>query len=1049
MKKILGIDLGSNSIGWCITTFDENDNIKGIEAIGSRSFDNSRDAKSLEPLSVARRLTREASRRNDRLHMRVKYLCKLLKKYKLMPENETDKNFSIRNPYKARALAANKKVCLHSIGRAFFHMNKRRGFKSNRKLDKKQEADSESKGMKGAIDKLSKALGDITLGEYLYERQKQKCGTRMRSERIEKKNSYEMYANREMYEKEFDKIWNTQKKFHPTLTDEAYSEIRDAIFYQRPLKTPERGFCEFETSLHRAYKAYPIFEEFRIWQEVNALQICDISGNMVLTLDDRKAIVEELLTNKSNLAKKDLITFSNIKKKILKLKDGFTFNFESEKRKGFYVAKTNKILSSDDAFGKEFLTFSEAEKEHIIDLLSMGDSSKFESYAKGTLHLSEEKIESILDTALSLEEGTGSLSAEAMHRILPFLKEGQLYYNACTLAGYSFNKKYDGEILDKLPYYGAILHGAILGANPQSDPEKEPEKYFGKITNPSVHVALNQLRKVVNKIIDVYGKPDEIVIETARDLPLGKKGLSELKKEQTKNQKDNERIAEELKALGVANNYSNRMKFKLWEDLNKDPIKRTCPFCGKQIERSELFTPEFEIEHLLPFSETFDDSRANKVISCRACNRYKAKRTPFNAFESTERWNEILSRSAELPKGKQWRFKEDAMERFREGPEGNFIARMLGDTRYMSKIAREYFTCILPTTCIRTIPGILTGKLRAAWGFNAILADKAQEDSNHTDKNRNDHRHHAIDAFVVSVINRKQLASISKYAKLAEDAELENLLKLLPLPFGEATFQILKEKVDNIIVSHKLDRGNVRLAVKNGKTLGHLHKDTVYGKVNVEGVAKGKIALAVRKKLTDLEFNEEEIESIANPKISKELLDILKNSSTEAEWKSALLNYGQKTNIRRVRVHHKNADEKSYISISNKQGKPYKYMQNDEMYCIDIYLPSGSKKWAYHTVNMYEAHKLTIPTWRKNDAHAKLIMRLFKRDTIAYEENGEYKVVVIKKIATNGQIGIIDLNQSNKKSYPTKKPSALQGLNAYKVYVDEIGRIYGLKDPKE
>jgi len=87
-----------------------------------------------------------------------------------------------------------------------------------------------------------------------------------------------------------------------------------------------------------------------------------------------------------------------------------------------------------------------------------------------------------------------------------------------------------------------------------------------------------------------------------------------------------------------------------------------------------------------------------------------------------------------------------------------------------------------------------------------------------------------------------------------------------------------------------------------------------------------------------------------------------------------------------------------------------------------------------------------MPQWRKNDSHAKLVMRLFKRDTIAYEENGEYKVAVITNIATHGQLGMLGLMQANVEgNHPKKMPGALQKLNARKVYVDEIGRIF---DPK-
>lgn len=186
------------------------------------------------------------------------------------------------------------------------------------------------------------------------------------------------------------------------------------------------------------------------------------------------------------------------------------------------------------------------------------------------------------------------------------------------------------------------------------------------------------------------------------------------------------------------------------------------PFRGRPIELQKLFTPEFEIEHLLPFSETFDDTRANKVVSCASCNRIlKGNRSPYDAFANRAGydWNGILSRVSDMPKSKQWRFRPDACEIFEE-KYGDYIARMLNDTRYMSKLAREYLTSVIEPEKILTVTGSATSMLRAKWGLDAILDDSSplqfggESESSAAKapkapvKNREDHRHHAIDAFV-------------------------------------------------------------------------------------------------------------------------------------------------------------------------------------------------------------------------------------------------------------------------------------------------------------
>ncbi|MBE6410920.1 MAG: type II CRISPR RNA-guided endonuclease Cas9 [Opitutales bacterium] len=1072
--KVFAFDLGANSIGWCVVLLGEDGLPVEIIDAGVRIFDNSRDPKTNTPLSVEKRIISGASTRRDRQLMRTRYLCKLLKEFGLLSDKNPRSEVS-RNPYKLRSLGATKKLDLYGLGRTILHINKRRGFKSNRKADKKSD-EKESQGIKAGISKLREQLVNKTLGQFLYERQKSGDGTRMRAKIIKNKNDYEIYADREMYENEFWQIWHTQQKFYPSLTDEKGQKIFDTLFFQRPLKTPELGWCQFEDE-RRAYKAYPISQRFRIYQEVNALEIVDISdNNNRLTVEDRQKLIKALLENDPKIVdKKGKATFAKIKK-FLNIKN-FSFNFESEKRKDFASDLTAFVLASPDNFGEKWRTLDDSICEEIIDAIIQNEENVFIKLVEKYFGFDSNKAKSILDDAIiNLPEGTTNLSTKAMQKIMPYFESGMRYDLACKAAGYNFNANYQGEIFDTLPYYGQILRKLALGGDKQKySPEENPEKYYGKINNPTVHVALNQLRKVVNKLISVYGKPDRIAIETARDLPLGVKGLSELKKEQNKNQTKNEEIAEELKKLGVANNARNRMKYKLWEDLNPDFIKRMCPFCGRQIERTQLFESDFEIEHLLPFSDTFDDSRANKVISCRSCNRIKAKRPPHEAFfnRTGYDWDEILARVSALPKSKQWRFKADAMEQFKE-KYGDFIARMLNDTRYMSKVSREYFTAIIPTENIITLTGSTTAMLRGTWGLNSILEpdhnvpetpaeaeQNSQSDNSDKDKsesapkkNRADHRHHAVDAFVISTVGRKLISIISQCAKRNEQALLENILKSMPSPFTHIPFDVLKEKILNINVSHKLDRGDVKGAIKQGKTVASLHKDTAYGRIGGNDTDE-KITLVKRVPLDSIELKEDKIEEIANLKIRNDLLNIFHEihstptteKAKQNEWLSRLQQYAQENKVRRLRIHIANREIKKLIPIKDKKsGKVYKYMDNAESYCIDIYKPSNSDKWQFEVINMFEAHKNEMPQWRKNDSHAKLVMRLFKRDTIAYEENGEYKVAVITNIATHGQLGMLGLMQANVEgNHPKKMPGALQKLNARKVYVDEIGRIF---DPK-
>src|SRR6185312_7484185 len=101
-----------------------------------------------------------------------------------------------------------------------------------------------------------------------------------------------------------------------------------------------------------------------------------------------------------------------------------------------------------------------------------------------------------------------------------------------------------------------------------------------------------------------------------------------------------------------------------------------------------LFSPEVEIEHILPFKRTLDNSAANKTVSLRRANRDKGNASPYEAFASRPGydWDAILLRAGNLPKNKRWRFAADAMERF--DAEKGFLDRQLTDTAYLAKITR-------------------------------------------------------------------------------------------------------------------------------------------------------------------------------------------------------------------------------------------------------------------------------------------------------------------------------------------------------------------------
>ncbi len=644
----LGLDIGTNSIGWCLLNLDDSGDPISIFKTSVRIFNDGRDPKSLTSLKANRRQARSARRRRDRFLQRQSYLINEMVRRGLMPEDENErKSLALKDPWQIRKSALDNELNPFDVGRAFFHINQRRGFKSNRKSQ-----DNEAGVVKQSIAELEMRLfetGARTLGEFLADRNA--SGKTVRARRLGDQTSalYDLYPNRYMLEKEFDEIWSSQALYNPSLfSDEAKDAVKGIIFYQRKLKPQEVGRCTLIPEEERIPKCLPSFQRFRIYQELANLSWLDRDGKahqVISSMEARDALFKELEAKKK-------VTFKGMRR-ILKRMNVFdfdaSFNLESDIRQHLDGNMTSCLMRSDDLIGSAWDSMNEDDQDALIKMLNDNqiDDEEVEMSLSSDFGLTKKQIEACLD--VRLPDGHGALSKSAIDKILPILKDQGLgYYEAVGEAGFGEANLYDpnAPLSNCLEYYGKALSGHVMNAS--GKPEERDEARYGSITNPSVHISLNQIRQVVNEIIRLYGKPDEIVLEIGRDLPMGADGKRELKNRQKRNQDKNEEARSALKRLGVIDTRKNRQKFQLWEQLASDPTERCCPFTGQMISLSDLFSDKIEVEHLLPFSSTLNDSMSNKVVCFREANRVKGKRSPFEAFGSSPDryvWEDILDRS--------------------------------------------------------------------------------------------------------------------------------------------------------------------------------------------------------------------------------------------------------------------------------------------------------------------------------------------------------------------------------------------------------------------
>ena len=1041
----LGLDMGATSIGWCVLKLDENDQPCAVLDMGARIFSDGRDAKTKKPLSVQRREARSARRRRDRFVLRRKDLLNALIGFGLMPMNESSRQALKQiDPWQARAEAAEGPVELHHLGRALFHLNQRRGFKSNRLADDATE-DNELAGMKSGIQQLREALGKQTLGQFLYQRHHNGQAVRMRPQTTgSQKNEWDLYADRQMYLDEFDRIMAVQQAAHKALNPAVVAKLKEIIFRQRDLKIPEPGWCALLDNERRAPLAYPIVQKFRIYQEINNLQIENFGeGLPALTQADRKKLILALTRTFEGVTKQGILTWAGIRK-LLGIQGKVDFNLHKMGRKGLQCDWTSRRYSAEEALGEHWFEFSDQQQIEMIDCIrTEPNRQKLVDRLIAKFHIEPKQADAI--ASIGLVKSYAHVSRKAIENILPGLQAGLTYDKACAQAGIQHSNQRTGEVYahGDLPYYGEVMPKHALGGD-HDQPKSQPEAYYGKINNPTVHIALNQLRLIINALYKRYGSaPQQIHLELARELKLPRWKLDDIEKAHKKNRALNEKIDEELQKHGIAVNYDNRMKYKLWQDLAEQPEHRCCPFSGTVISLSNLFSPDIEVEHLIPFSQSFDDSRRNKVLCTRKANRDKGNRAPFHAFGNSPGnydWPEIMARVENLHPSKRWRFQADAMEKL-AGEQNTMIARLLTDTQYMSRVGRQYMELVVgdPTRVV-TSNGALTAKLRHHWGLNRLLS---AEDI----KERGDHRHHAIDALVIACISRSNVQKTQRAASKAEAHFLEKAIEDMPPPFPGFDRDQIQRLVNEMVISHKPNNSNPRRALTRNRTKDQLHEDTNWGLIG-PGNKTGYSIYATRKALSGIPNKEKDILEIAHPSIRDDLLTTYAQSHTAKSWQEYLHNYGKQHGIRRVRIHRQKADQ-GMIPIHNKEGQPYRFVQGGNNFCMDIWCTDkGPKagKWQAWPITMFEAHQDdTMPGWRKENPTAWRVMRLHINDVICYEENKQNYLSRVKKINTDGRIVVRDLRiakeQGDKLSW-TASANQLQLKNARRVWIDPLGRVH-------
>ena len=759
---------------------------------------------------------------------------------------------------------------------------------------------------------------------------------------------------RQDYLDEFETIWETQAKFHKELTTELKEEIRDVvIFYQRKLKSQKGliSYCEFESrqveyeengkkktrtiGLKVCPKSSPLFQEFRIWQRLNDIIVSgsvmpnnqkDLFGwssdfgfgKRPLTEEEKQELFNQL-TVKEKLSKTEVIKllFANVKDADIKFKE---LDGNRTLAKIYNVLDTFKIDRKNYKFdssveGKDF------EKQPIYQLWHLLYS--FEGEDNELIKKLTQKFGFNIDCAkalanLTFESDYSNLSAKALRKILPHLKDGLNYSTACEYAGYRHSK----NSLTKEEIDNKILKNS-LDLLPKNS-----------LRNPVVEKILNQMVNVVNGIIAEYGKPDEIRIELARELKKSQTEREEMAKSMADTTKQHEKYVKELQQdFGLKHVSRNDLiRYKLYLELAKNGFKTL--YSNTYIQKEKLFSKEFDIEHIIPQASLFDDSFSNKTLEVRQINLDKGKMTAMDFVAErygengvTEYKNRIDDLYAQKAISKT---KHDKLLMKEADIPSGFINRDLRDSQYIAKKAKEMLESIVKY--VVTTTGSVTDRLREDWQLVNVMQElnwdkydklgltEIEEDTDYYGKKyqirkikdwtkRNDHRHHAMDALTIAFTKRSFIqylnnlnARIEKTSDVYVDLENVEFMDLSkeqragavfaiertqlyrddkgklrfypPMPLDEFRAEA-KRQLENILVSikakNKVVTRNINVfKTKSGKKQvvqltprGQLHNESIYGSYK-------KVVVNVEK--VNASFDAKKIATVTSPRYREALL---------------------------------------------------------------------------------------------------------------------------------------------------------------------------------
>lgn len=938
------------------------------------------------------------------------------------------------------------------------------GEAAKKSAEEKQSIVGGVRKLEGLMRETAVALGksELTLGQYLAYRFDRGEGVQTGKPHIG------LYPSRRMVETEFNQIWDKQAEFHPVLRDvETRQKFYDAIFYQRPLKSPAPmvGRCPLEPTLPRSPAAQMAAQAFRIEK-----QLADLRWGMGKRAEhlslEQKAVIRRLLNEQAE------VSFSTIRKTLeevgLPSPNGRGLNMERasrDKLKGNSTLATMRKLE----LGAEWDALDEKTQIQVINFLAdLGSPDALENDDWQTKFRKLEREKNDRKYKKPIRVNSKQWKYAERHFDQPFLEfidrlRAHPKFGRLSAMGFDGGRMgYSIKALKKLtelmraPDKDGVLYDERAAVD-QAYPEHNKPKAVSatlplppETGNTVVDVALRQVYRAVRRAMETLGGPPaQVIVELSRDMALGVTKRGEIENKIKKNAKARRQTESKLKEHGEQATERNIARYQLWESQ-----LTYCPYCAERIELGEALSSATEREHILPRSLTrVGGKRSQIVLAHKTCNQEKGNRTPWKAFHQDQaRLRIIEERAAQFEKNHLWGkarlllLKDWEDEVLTDEAIADFTDRQYHESSWIAKLTAQWLRSVCGDVSVSR--GELTAHLRRIWKLDTVIpevryaqalpvldrAEKPQAISlddfkkhkswweghdEHaggvpTDRKpdkRIDHRHHLVDALVISLSDRPLFKAMADHYKFESERARHGvparLTRYVEPPFTDLR-DLAVEIVANAEIRHKPDR----------HPDGPFFDQSAYG-VSRKPNDKGEHLLAISKSLKaliDIGGNaektrkalEKNIESGVTREAVLKAFDerIAAGTNIIQVFDEPILHPQFHTPIHRVRLVGNSQDTAAIVIHTDRQGRKLekRYPHANNAY-LEIQVDNGKLVGKPQLVTPQKAMK------SKGSRPPPGVRRFWKGDTVQLLD-GSFHLIGIIAAQGGGQLRLVPVTET-------------------------------------